>query len=202
MTLDPLHDASPATPEGLKARILRVATRLFADRGYGATSVREVAEAAGCTKPALYYHFGSKESLWLAALRAETEALDSFGRDDPPEGVRVRDHLVHAIGAFFAYLEAEPTGMRLLMRADLRPEPGQPTFDFTSTRARHQERVRELLELARARGEVRRDLDLMDGVHALTGMVDARLQLWLHGEPLAPDLPERIVSLFFHGVAS
>ena len=55
---------------------------------------------------------------------------------------------------------------------------------------------------ARLQNHVRRDLDLMDGVHALTGMVDARLQLWLHGEPLAPDLPERIVSLFFHGVAS
>jgi AcrR family transcriptional regulator len=40
-----------------------VAARLFATRGYDATSVREIVEQAGITKPTLYYHFGSKEGL-------------------------------------------------------------------------------------------------------------------------------------------
>jgi AcrR family transcriptional regulator len=46
----------------------RVAARLFATRGYDATSVREIVEAAGVTKPTLYYHFGSKEGLAQALL--------------------------------------------------------------------------------------------------------------------------------------
>jgi AcrR family transcriptional regulator len=48
--------------------LARVAARLFADRGYDATSVREIVEAAGVAKPTLYYHFQSKEGLAQALL--------------------------------------------------------------------------------------------------------------------------------------
>jgi len=48
--------------------IARVAARLFAQRGYDATSVREIVEAAGVAKPTLYYYFRSKEGLAQALL--------------------------------------------------------------------------------------------------------------------------------------
>lgn len=54
---------------GTMARHLaRVAAKLFADRGYEATSVREIVEAAGVAKPTLYYHFQSKEGLATALV--------------------------------------------------------------------------------------------------------------------------------------
>jgi AcrR family transcriptional regulator len=54
---------------GTVARHLaRVAAKLFADRGYEATSVREIVEAAGVAKPTLYYHFQSKEGLASALV--------------------------------------------------------------------------------------------------------------------------------------
>jgi TetR/AcrR family transcriptional regulator len=56
-------------------QIARVAARLFAERGYDATSVREIVEAAGVTKPTLYYHFGSKEGLAQALLTVPMTAL-------------------------------------------------------------------------------------------------------------------------------
>jgi AcrR family transcriptional regulator len=185
----------------LRERILAEATRLFGERGYAATSVREVAEAAGCTKPALYYHFGSKESLFLAALRAETDALNRLVEVPIRDGMSVREHLVHALARFFDHLREDVVGVRLVMLADLRPEPGQPAFDFASIRDRHLARTRELLELGVERGELRRDVRLDDALFALTGLIDQRLQAWLHGEPLDVDLSERLVSLFFHGVA-
>ena len=40
-----------------------MAAKLFAERGYDATSVREIVEAAGVAKPTLYYYFRSKEGL-------------------------------------------------------------------------------------------------------------------------------------------
>ena len=55
--------------------IAREAARLFATRGYDATSVREIVEAAGVTKPTLYYHFGSKEGLARALLCEPHAAL-------------------------------------------------------------------------------------------------------------------------------
>jgi AcrR family transcriptional regulator len=48
--------------------IARAAARLFAERGYDATSVREIVEAAGVAKPTLYYYFRSKEGLAQALL--------------------------------------------------------------------------------------------------------------------------------------
>jgi len=99
-------------------------------------------------------------------------------------------------------VRADVVGVRLVMLADLRPEPGQPAFDFASIRDRHLARTREILELGVERGEIRRDVRLDDALFALTGLIDQRLQAWLQGEPLDADLSERLVSLFFHGVAS
>jgi len=45
------------------AHLGRVALELFARKGYASTSVHEIVEAAGVTKPMLYYYFGSKERL-------------------------------------------------------------------------------------------------------------------------------------------
>ena len=51
-----------------RARLLASARRTFARDGYHATSLDRVSENAGCTKGALYDHFGSKEGLFLALL--------------------------------------------------------------------------------------------------------------------------------------
>ena len=46
-----------------RARILAVAARLFATRGYAGTSIKDISDELGMTKAALYYHFASKEVL-------------------------------------------------------------------------------------------------------------------------------------------
>jgi AcrR family transcriptional regulator len=51
-------------------RILSTALDLFALKGYDATSVREICEAAGITKPTLYHFFGSKDGVFQALLRS------------------------------------------------------------------------------------------------------------------------------------
>ena len=55
--------------------ILSAAARLFADKGYDAASMREIAEAAGVTKPTIYYHFKSKLGLFEAILKAGVSSL-------------------------------------------------------------------------------------------------------------------------------
>ena len=45
-------------------QIIRIATRLFARRGYEGTSLRDIADEAKITKAALYYHFPNKEALY------------------------------------------------------------------------------------------------------------------------------------------
>lgn len=51
-----------------KEQLLLKAIDLFADKGFRGTTIREVSRATDVNAPTLYYHFGSKEGLWLAIL--------------------------------------------------------------------------------------------------------------------------------------
>jgi TetR/AcrR family transcriptional regulator len=54
--------------EETRDRILEAALDLFARRGYEGTGIQEIVDAAGLTKPSLYYHFGSKQGLLEAIV--------------------------------------------------------------------------------------------------------------------------------------
>ena len=59
-----------------REQLLRVARDLFAQRGYQATTMDDLATAAGFTKPILYQHFTSKESLYNDCLLYTSDAAD------------------------------------------------------------------------------------------------------------------------------
>jgi TetR/AcrR family transcriptional regulator len=73
--MDELSTEPKSVSSEIARHIARVAAKLFASRGYDATSVREIVEAAGVTKPTLYYHFGSKEGLAQALLTVPMAGL-------------------------------------------------------------------------------------------------------------------------------
>lgn len=60
-----------------RERILDVATELFAERGFLATAIDDVGEAAGVTGPAVYRHFESKQHLLAAVVRRVVEDLEA-----------------------------------------------------------------------------------------------------------------------------
>ena len=72
---------------GTRARIQAVAVEMFTERGYEKTSLREIAEALGVTKAALYYHFKSKEDIVRSLVEdyfGRIDALVSWGENQPP----------------------------------------------------------------------------------------------------------------------
>lgn len=64
-----------APDRSARERLLREAADIFSRKGYAATSVGEIVAAAGVTKPVLYYHFESKEGLYLNLME---EGLGKF----------------------------------------------------------------------------------------------------------------------------
>nr|MDT0665478.1 helix-turn-helix domain-containing protein [Micromonospora sp. DSM 115978] len=62
-------------PSHTRVKVLRAAIELFAERGFEATTMRNLAEAADVRAPALYNHFASKEAILLEAVEW---ALESF----------------------------------------------------------------------------------------------------------------------------
>lgn len=66
-----------SNPRGTRAQLLVQAARLFAERGFAGVSLVDIAQAAGFTKGAVYSHFGSKEQVFLAAVRSVIERLEA-----------------------------------------------------------------------------------------------------------------------------
>lgn len=100
-----------------EAQILSVAEEVFADLGYQATTMDEIAERVGVTKPLIYDYFGSKDGLLIACvdrartLLAETtqEALRGLPADAPVDEV-----LRCGIAAFFEFIDEHDLAFRLL----------------------------------------------------------------------------------------
>lgn len=67
-------------------RLLDAARAAFARRGYHGTTTAEIAAAAGCSEPTLFKHFGSKQALLVAAVRATGLRLVATLATPPPPG--------------------------------------------------------------------------------------------------------------------
>ena len=87
--------------EATSGRIRSVAAELFAEKGYGETSLREIAERLGITKAALYYHYPSKEQLLQAIVQPffdDIRVLVAQAEQELPSGPALRSF-------FEAYLD-------------------------------------------------------------------------------------------------
>ncbi|MBS4751945.1 TetR/AcrR family transcriptional regulator [Nocardioides sp. zg-ZUI104] len=142
-----------------RAEILQVAGRCFAASGFAATTVRDVAEAAGLTSGSLYHHFRSKEEMideilrgFLADLVRDFELV----RDSEPDPAAALGDLVrHA----FQVIHDRPTDVVLFQREGvvLAQRPG---FDYLGEGTEKVERVwRQVVESGQRRGVFRSDVD-------------------------------------------
>ncbi|MFC7583086.1 TetR/AcrR family transcriptional regulator [Nonomuraea antimicrobica] len=73
-------------PSDTKARIQEVARELFAEQGVQNTSLRQISERLGITKPALYYHFSSRDDLVRSIVRPMVDDLERFVDERGPGG--------------------------------------------------------------------------------------------------------------------
>src|SRR6516164_4750797 len=101
--------------ERTRQRLLAEAQRLFRERGYAATSLEQIAEAAEVTKGAIYGHFASKEDLMLSALEAAPAPDYSATLNDQsrPLGERRLQELADADGTEGGDLAAGATPVQV-----------------------------------------------------------------------------------------
>ena len=101
--------------EERRATIVEAAGRLFGGRGYDATTLEDVAAAAGVTKPILYRHFESKRDLYLALLRRHRDDLPTFADAIPASGSP--EEVVRAVlEVWLDYVESHLYAWRMLFR--------------------------------------------------------------------------------------
>ena len=96
----------------LREKILLTAKSLFIQQGYHGLAMRQISEAVGVSKAALYYHFKDKEELFLAILDIylnEIEsAIDDIQSKRPSSSEQLR--------MFVEYILSQPAEQRAVMR--------------------------------------------------------------------------------------
>ena len=135
-----------ATDATGRARLLKAAMRLFAAKGYAGTSVRDILRAAEVTAPALYYHFGNKEGLFMALAREGSEKLDAARRDAFEQAGSTVDKIRRFCLANVS-VRREFAELAWVVEAILTgPPEAAPHFDF---RGKFLEMFRQLQDLVR-----------------------------------------------------
>ena len=95
-----------ASKSGRRDQLLAIAATLFADRGLRATTVRDIADAAGILSGSLYHHFDSKESMVDEILRSFLDGLFGRYRDIVAEGLGARDTLEALVVVSFEAIDS------------------------------------------------------------------------------------------------
>ena len=122
-----------ALPEecDIKCRLADVSLKLFAERGYAATSVREIVKEAGVTAPVLYYYFGSKEGVYLTIMEQALNHLRSLLATVVEEALPAREKIVRLAREILLLHESYPDLTRVVYAVFYGPPQGAPHFDFT-----------------------------------------------------------------------
>ena len=137
----------------VKRRILEAATQEFARRGFAAVNLEEVAQAAGISRGPLYYHFKSKEALYIACVEAlileEQAVYANILDEDKPVLTLLREDLDYCLSdrRLTPFYSNEKDGA---------PEIAMFCEYFSWL---HQRKI-HALSAAKARGELREDCDI------------------------------------------
>jgi AcrR family transcriptional regulator len=164
----------------MRDRILRTAALLFAEKGFEATSVREIVESAGVTKGALYHYFDSKDDLlseiYTRMLRMQTERMEQIADSDRPLRERV-----HAIMADVVLTSVQNLADATIFFQSMHLLTPEKQAQVRAERRRYHHRFRGLIEEGQRNGEFREDVPADLVVHYGFGAVH-RLSMWYHPE--------------------
>jgi TetR/AcrR family transcriptional regulator len=167
-----------------RAEIVAAAERHFAERGFQATRLDDVAEDVGIRRAAIFYHFGDKQELYAAVL-------DEVFRDltaDLPAGGSALERLEASLTGWIDFVAQRPNVARLILREAAGALPGEAT-PFTLAGDATGDWFRALLQEGIASGEFqpRVEPDRFMGLIASIAFFHFAAMTWLTlDEPIDP----------------
>ncbi|HNZ47426.1 MAG TPA: TetR/AcrR family transcriptional regulator [Candidatus Hydrogenedentes bacterium] len=183
-----------------ETRLLESALQLFSEKGYEGTSIREIIEGAGVTRPVLYYYFTNKEDLFRKLLEP---ALAKYTRTLAD----IRENYSDAVGrlkaiarATFRFAEENPQAVRLVLQLYFAPPKGGPRLDKTIYRLRRFRFLEEIMQEGLEKGELAGG-DAQGLALALIGMMDTFVtaKSYLPDTHLSEEAAEGLIDLFYFG---
>lgn len=199
--------------EESRQAIARAAVRLFEEKGFDATTMDEIAQAAGVSRPTVFNYFAHKEDILLVLgvmmgerIAAQVMAMDQPGAQlDPIDALR---RVVLTMGSSFAEFPETSKAFHYLRVQAMRSRPREP--QGTSSLPGDNEFVQvtrfmaTLVERAQADGVLRRDFPPMELLsHVLIGLFASVMGFWTYrgGSPSElPGLLERHFDVTLSGI--
>lgn len=180
-----------------REQLLDIGRGLFAEKGFDATSVEEIAATAGVSKPVVYEHFGGKEGLYAVVVDREVQRLlDAI--TGSLSGHHPREVLERVGFALLDYVEKNADGFRILVR-------DSPVATSTGTFASLISDVATQVEHLLVDEFRRRGFDAQLApmyAQMLVGMVALVGQWWLDvREPSKDEVVAHLVNLAWNGLS-
>jgi AcrR family transcriptional regulator len=160
-------------------QMLSAARALFAERGYGAVTMDDVAAAVGVTKPLLYTYFGNKERLYLACMEPAANDLREAVARAVAESERPADALELGVQAFFSFVDRDRDAWRVLFDETL-PGGGEVARRVAEHREQLEAVVARLVVArlpGRRRGRAAVEVEALST--ALLGAAESLARWWL-----------------------
>ena len=180
-------------------KLLNAAVRLFAHKGYPGTSTREIVEAAGVTKPMLYYYFQSKEGLLAAAIGHFLDEFHERLRQVVAEPMPACRQLVEVVWANLDFCQKHKPFARLFYALYFGPDDQKGLVDLDKYTQGSHELLMQVVARAAANGSVRPECQ-EDMTMTLHGMINIWVMAALVDETeLTYELAERIVENMLRG---
>lgn len=186
--------------QAVRERLLQAALDIFNEKGYAATSVREIVEAAGVTKPVLYYYFGSKEGIYMELFKEPFALLEKMLNETVHEALSAQERIYRLFDSIFILFIENLKTARLMYSIYYGPPQGAPFFDFEGYHLKVREVVGLIVRDGIKKGEFRRtDPDVF--MWALNGALNFVLEEQLcHRSPQIDRKGlSRILGLIFDG---
>ncbi|MCW2496030.1 TetR/AcrR family transcriptional regulator [Jatrophihabitans sp.] len=180
-----------------REQLLDVGRALFAEKGFEATSIEEIAARAGVSKPVVYEHFGGKEGLYAVVVDREmSELLDRL--TEALSAAHPRMLVEKAALALLTYIEEQTDGFRILSR-------DSPVAGSSGTFSSLLNDIASQVEHIMAREFEQRGMNVQLApmyAQMLVGMVALTGQWWLEERtPPREEVAAHLVNLGWNGLA-
>jgi AcrR family transcriptional regulator len=183
--------------------ILDQAQQQFFARGYHGVSIRDIVQACGLSNAALYYHFGSKQNLYVEVIRRFVTSVIQPVQEAESVNGSSRDRLTNMVLAFSRFLSESKSELHMLLR-DLTECEGEEIQQLIpEVMGQIMAPFATVLEAGIAGGEIR-DVDVPRTSFLLLGMLNSLVARRMRGpvsETLAEDV-DLAISTLYEGIGA
>jgi len=180
---------------------LNAAHGLFAERGYAAVKMDQIAASVGVTKPLLYNYFGNKERLYIACMERAGDSLTATVAEAVADSANPGEALGAGVRAFFSFLDSDRAAWAVLFDETL-PRGGEVAERVADYRGAIVDLVSGsmLMQLPQDRRDAARiEVEALSA--ALLGAAEALARWWLRGEEIgAGEAAELLISTIEPGL--